>query len=259
MTSPFPGMDPYLEGAKWPDVHHKLTSVISELITPRISPKYVVNVETYVIDDTNPTPELGIMYPDVAVLRSETGKGKEEEFNKPDTETDVITPASVTIPTIISIPVRVPYLEIRDQDNNVLITTIEILSPVNKRNPGLEPYRKKRQELYRAGVHFLEIDLLRRGDRPVTHPMIPEKHYYVALARAKGKTQVWSFDVRERLPVVPVPLKDPDADVPLDLGKALQIVYQRSYYGNAIDYSKDPPLPLFSEEDRRWIRKLLRS
>lgn len=257
MTSPFPGMDPFLEGAKWPDVHHKLTSVISELITPRVSPKYVVNVEIYVIDDTNPSPELGIMYPDVAVLRSETAA--EEDFNEPDTETDVITPASVTIPTIISIPVRIPYLEIRDQDNNVLITTIEILSPVNKRNPGLEPYRKKRQELYQAGVHFLEIDLLRRGERPVTHPMIPEKHYYVSLARAKSKTLIWGFDVRERLPVIPVPLKEPDADVPLDLRRALQTVYQRSYYGNSIDYSKEPPPPPFSEENRRWIRELLRS
>lgn len=28
MASPFPGMDPYLEGDLWPDVHHALASQI---------------------------------------------------------------------------------------------------------------------------------------------------------------------------------------------------------------------------------------
>ena len=45
MKSPFAGMYPFLEGAKGPDVHHKLMTVISELITPLISPKYLANVE----------------------------------------------------------------------------------------------------------------------------------------------------------------------------------------------------------------------
>lgn len=29
MPSPFPGMDPYLEGYLWPDVHHRLASEIA--------------------------------------------------------------------------------------------------------------------------------------------------------------------------------------------------------------------------------------
>ena len=62
MKSPFVGMDPFLEGAKWPDVHHKLMTVISELITPLISPKYLASVETYTVEDDAAQTELGIIY-----------------------------------------------------------------------------------------------------------------------------------------------------------------------------------------------------
>ena len=63
MKSPFAGMYPFLEGAKWPDVHHKLMTVISELITPLISPKYLASVETYTVEDDAAQTELGIIYP----------------------------------------------------------------------------------------------------------------------------------------------------------------------------------------------------
>jgi hypothetical protein len=89
------------------------------------------------------------------------------------------------------IHVRVPTVEIRDVASNQLVTSIEILSPVNKREPGLAAYRQKRQQLYQAGVHLLEIDLLRRGIRPLAHPRVPDSAYLVALTRAQsGATQV---------------------------------------------------------------------
>lgn len=44
---------------------------------------------------------------------------------------------------------------------NSVITSIEILSPVNKREPGLTAYQRKRLQLHNAGVHLLELDLLR--------------------------------------------------------------------------------------------------
>lgn len=171
---------------------------------------------------------------------------------------DVITPASVVLPTITSVKVRIPVIEIRSVENNLLITTIEILSPVNKRNPGLASYRKKRQQLYASNVHLLEVDLIRRGTRPFSHPSIPPAHYYVTLVRAKSPTQIWGFNIQDRLPVVPVPLKAPDPDVVLDLGKALTLVYERSYYQAAIDYTQTPPPPPFSETDETWIKQQLK-
>ncbi|HEY9596436.1 MAG TPA: DUF4058 family protein [Cyanophyceae cyanobacterium] len=62
----------------------------------------------------------------------------------------LVTPAPLTLPLLPPIEVRITIIEIRDRSSNTLVTSIEILSPVNKREPGLTPYRQKRQRLYDA-------------------------------------------------------------------------------------------------------------
>ncbi len=218
-------MDPYLEGYLWPDVHQELASAIKGLVVPEISPKYVARLSLYTVEDTSPEEDVGIMYPDVEVLQIE---------------------------------VRIPVVEIRDRQDNQLITAIEIISPVNRRNPGLEPYRKKRLRLHEAGVHLLEIDLLRRGERPFKHPYLPKTQYMALLTRAGStKTQVWAFNLDDPLPVLPVPLKAPDPDVPLVLRKALEEVYTRSQYDLSINYREDPPPPPLPVKEQEWLRQLL--
>ena len=255
MTSPFPGMDPFLEGYLWPDVHQEMASAIRQLIAPVIAPQYVARINLYTVDDTSPEEDVGIMYPDVDILkRRDTMEEKETSSNG---GVAVLTPASVSV-QLKPLEVRIPVIEIRDRGKNTLITAIEILSPVNKRRPGLKPYRKKRQELRKAGVHFLEIDLIRRGERPFFHPRIPACHYLISLIRGgKKRGDFWAFNVQEKLPVIPMPLKKPDPDVPLDLGKALDLVYERSLYHLSIDYAETPPVPAFSEKDAAWLDKLL--
>ncbi len=49
MKSVFPGMDPFLGGHLWPDVHSSLASVIKELLAPLLAPKYVARLETYTV------------------------------------------------------------------------------------------------------------------------------------------------------------------------------------------------------------------
>jgi hypothetical protein len=250
--SPFPGMDPYLEGHLWPDAHNRLMNAIAEIIAPQIAPKYVARVVTYTVEDTNPGSEIGITYPDVAILR----QGRVEEpavaygASLAPTEPDVMVNTSVTV--------RIPVLQIRDTKKNRLITCIEILSPVNKRKPGWQAYQEKRNDLYTAGVHVLEIDLLRRGQRHIWNVGEPEPHYTFSLWRAgTGKVAVWRNFVHQHLPVLPVPLKSPDADVTLPLKEALDMVYQRGLYHLSIDYQKDPPPPVFQEEEQAWIAQLL--
>ena len=46
--------------------------------------------------------------------------------------------------------------ESSESANNTLVACIEILSPVNKRAPGLTPYRQKRQRLSSANVHLYD-------------------------------------------------------------------------------------------------------
>lgn len=258
MNIPFPGTDPFLEGTKWPDVHHKLMTVFSELIMPLISPKYFASVETYTVEDDAVNSELGIIYPDVAILQTKVSEPT-VVYASATPKKPKITPATVTIPKTATVTVRIPQLEIRDVEKNKLITVIEILSPVNKRNPGLIPYQKKRQQLYQAGIHLLEIDLLRRGTRPINHQLIAPSDYCVSLVRGGGETAIWSFNVTDLLPVLPVPLLPEDEDIPLDLREALTLVYKRSFYNNSIDYKKTPPIPTFSPELLIWIKNQLKT
>ena len=69
MPSPFPGMDPYLEAYLWPDVHSALAHTIRQQLAPQIQPKYVARLEISVIEDQNQTAEIGIIYPDVEVIK----------------------------------------------------------------------------------------------------------------------------------------------------------------------------------------------
>ena len=41
MGSPFPGLDPYLEGEFWQEFHETLASAIRAQLMPLLSPKYV--------------------------------------------------------------------------------------------------------------------------------------------------------------------------------------------------------------------------
>jgi len=246
-------MDPYLEGYLWPDVHNELASAIKELLAPQISPKYVARIELYTAEDRSPESEVGIMYPDVEVLR------RNPEVKEPEVDYETIpalTKPTLVIPDFVSVPVRIPVVEIRDVAKNRLITAIEILSPVNKKPPGLERYREKRLDLHHAGVHLLEIDLIRRGTRPLAHPKLPVAHYLMSLLRAGSQhTAVWALNVQDKLPVLPVPLAAPDPDVPLDLRRALDLIYERSLYELSIDYKLDPPPPVFDEKTKEWMRK----
>ena len=250
--SPFPGMDPYLEGALWPDVHHGLASAIQEILAPKIAPKYVARVEPYTVEDTSPESEIGITYPDVAVLQR-------LELREPVSTyagANVMTEPDAYITT--QIRVRIPVVEIRDVEKNRLITCIEILSPVNKRSPGWQSYQEKRNSLHQSGVHLLEIDLLRRGKRHLWNIGRPEPHYLFSLWRAgEHKTALWANFMQQPLPVLPVPLLHPDPDAMLPLQRALHLIYQRSLYHLSIDYQKDPPPPEFSAADQQWMAQVI--
>lgn len=270
MSSPFPGMDPYLEGYLWPDVHSALANKIRQHLTPHLIPRYVARLEIAVIqDDDAPDTEVKIMYPDVEVLktwrvptltappplpRGRSGAVREAVLDIPTAPLTV----PLTYPVLPSIRTRQVTIEIRDGAQNELVTSIEILSPVNKREPNLTKYRKKRKRLYEAGVHLLEIDLLRRGKRPLSVPTLPKTPYLVTLTRSKATSiEVWPIQLQDKLPLVPVPLRAPDPDVPLDLSSVLAAIYEEAAYHITIDYRKAPPPPQLSKQDMAWVRKQL--
>ncbi len=128
-------------------------------------------------------------------------------------------------------------------------------------------YRQKRQRLYQAGVHLIELDLLRRGTRPFAHPHLPDVPYANCASQQRfaialtcdqsGVMDVWPLMLQDSLPIIPVPLCSPDADIPLELPQVMADIYEEAAYDLSIDYSQPPPPPALSEADGRWMRTLI--
>jgi hypothetical protein len=69
---------------------------------------------------------------------------------------------------------------------------------------------------------------------------------YVLLVNRAGfsrVSEIWPLALNEPFPLIPVPLLEPDPDVPLDLGAGLRAVYTRSGYAWRIDYRQPVPPP----------------
>lgn len=262
MSSPFPGMDPFLEGEMWQEFHGRLASQISEQLMPHLRPKYVALLEKrYVLD----RPIFGIIqptrppiiYPDVHVVRPSTYAAPLP--TRGGGSVAVMEP-TVELLNLPLGPVPVTSIEIRDITNRLLVTVIEILSPVNKRGEGAREYNERRDRLLESTAHILEIDLLVQGIRIALEGDLPPAPYYIYLSRAnrRPKTQVWALPLQNPLPVIPVPLLAPDADVPLDLQAAVDACFALVGYEDLLNYRS--PLPAgHSAEDAAWAQALLQT
>lgn len=65
--------------------------------------------------------------------------------------------------------------------------------------------------------------------------------------------EIWPLSLRKPILVVPTPLREGDADVPLDLTQALQRIYASARYDLRIDYAGDPPPPALPPDDAAWL------
>jgi hypothetical protein len=248
-------MDPYLEGEMWQEFHATLANALRAQLMPLLPPKYVALLaKRYVMQSA----DLGILgldaprviYPDVHLV----------ETREPDVLRDGAPGTSVATPTVeLASPMteEVPLLsvEIRDVAQRRLVTLIELLSPVNKRGDGAREYNQRRLEILRTQTHLLEIDLLRQGERIGLQGQLPLASYYVFLSRTnrRPRTEVWPVALAHRLPTVPVPLLQPDPDVPLDLQAAVKACFDLVGYERLLDYTAQPPPPLLSAEENEWL------
>ncbi|MBI5302815.1 MAG: DUF4058 family protein [Chloroflexi bacterium] len=240
MPSPFPGMDPFLEGEMWQEFHGTLANAIRAQLIPHLKPKYVALLaKRFTFGD----PVLSItrtIYPDVHVVKQTRA---------------AYAPAGNSVELQNPLPEPVPYLavEIRDVAERRLVTAIEILSPENKRGRGFREYASKRIEILETDTHLLEIDLLRLGQRLELIGELPRAAFYVLLSRwtRRPNTQVYPIQLRDRLPIVPVPLLPPDPDVTLDLQAALDACFDLVGYERLLDYTQT--LAELSEEETFWV------
>ena len=69
------------------------------------------------------------------------------------------------------------------------------------------------------------------------------------------KAKLYTFNVRQPIPVIPIPLLPEDAEPELDLGAVLHALYDRARFDLRLNYAK-PPVPPLSERDAAWARSI---
>ena len=246
MPSPFPGMNPYLEHPKtWKDFHETFIPQARTALMEKVRPKYIVTIEEHLFIQDWTDEQRFIGSADVAVGR---GEGRPGEIAASAT---LIAPSRGRI--IVPEAEQSSFLEVRNRDDEQIVTVIELLSPSNKRGRDRDRYLQKRAEILQGVVHFVEIDLLRGGARLPVENLKP-CDYYAVVSRVEERPEVgiWHIGLREQLPVIPIPLRTPDPDARLDLQEVLQRAFDSAGYADYI-YRRDPDPPL-SPEDAEWAK-----
>jgi hypothetical protein len=246
-------MNPYLEQTDtWEDFHASFIAYARDTLTPQVGANYLVKIETRLyLHELSAEERRFFAKADVGV----TAAG-------PRARAASAPAATITAPLQLSLPavetVRENYLEIFDRRERRVVTVLELLSPTNKTpGPDHDAYVGKRRSLLASWVHLVEIDLRRGGARP-TPPELPSCDYYALVSRYEQRphvVDVWPIRLRERLPVLPVPLTSPDPDVHLDLQALLHRVYDAADYGKYI-YGEAPQPPL-APDDAAWAGALV--
>jgi hypothetical protein len=218
MPSPFPGMNPYLEhDDAWHDFHKHFMLVASEILNSQLLPRYFSRLGVHVY-----IHEL------------------EEDLRQPMVDVE-----------------RLSFVEIRERQNRELITVLELLSPSNKRlGSDRDQYLAKQTTLLSSTANFVEIDLLRGGPRMPWLDM-PSCDYCVVVSRAEERPHagIWPIQLRERLPIIPVPLRSGEPNATLDLQEMVNRIYDAAGYEFYV-YMGSPEPPL-SPEDAAWAREFL--
>lgn len=250
MRSPFPGMDPYLENpGRWAGVHGLLISAIRVELNRRLGRRFVADADAtvYIV-----TPEdRRWVYPDVFVVETHqaVGAGAGARIKAP---VQVLMDGPETFSQ--------PHVVIRDSANLDVVTFLEILSPINKAPAGSQArsdFLRKRAEIMASRTHWVEIDLLRAGERPAE--VRGAGDFYALVKRPGSKiADVWPAGLRDRLPTIGVPLRDDVDDVPLDLQAMLDQVWTDGRYADLIDYAGSPPPPALNAADAHWAAEQVR-
>ncbi len=266
MPSPFPGMDPYLE--KNPPFHELHTQILAEaqgLLQPQLVPRYLAWMENHLSEgsvwDGPEVISLERKEPDLTLT---TEAGKKSKLGS----TVVLARPSASATEELD----EDDLELRKQRRIVIyinskprlaVASIELLSPSNKErgSTGRKRYLEKRSSALHGGLHWIEIDLLRGGQRPpipVTLPKAFDYLAYVAQAIPTGWNHlVYGWMLREPLPRLPIPLLGEDR-VELDLAACFRSAYDRIGAALKVDYDAEPAPPPLRRPDRAWMRKVLR-
>jgi hypothetical protein len=264
ISSPFPGMDPWME-TFWEDVHHRALTYAADALQEHLPAGLRARLQERVFVET-PAERLRENAPDVRIV---------EHPRLPN-----VRRAAAAAPDAGNLAVAEPiFVRVVDDDDPIvegsieivdtragsrLVTAVELISRTNKRaGVSRDKYRQKQSEVVAAGANLVEVDLLRGGERVLLCPAenIPPAYrtpYQVCVYRATNRTgcEVYRVPLRERLPIIRVPLRPTDDDVPLDLQALIAKTYHNAAY-DFLDYAADPSPPL-APDDAAWADALLK-
>lgn len=250
-------MDPYLEQpALWASFHSRLIVALADAIELALKPEYYVEVasHTYLSEG-----DVGLLVgiPDVVVAADAAQSPTLAESRHPSPVSTQVRPQQVQLPMPEAVTER--YLEIRDLETGDVITAIEVLSPKNKQpGKGRVVYAEKRNQVLSSLTHLVEIDLLRRGS-----PFLPadtatgDYRILVSISTQRPTADLYQFSIRQPLPDMPIPLKQGDQPVVVQLQAVIAGVYDRGRYHSRINYQQPPPPPQLSEADQKWRSQLI--
>ena len=280
MASPFPGMDPYsgtpVRSGPASTPQSCSTKFVEQTLTGPLRPKYVARLGASACSGsarTTPTPAEHLIIPDVASGRS---RSLRRSFGRAAAHSSVAAIA-------VADPVEVPELwEVEVSASGASTSTDADDRTPRRRDRVAQPDEQgaelgrderklsseKRREVYETDAHWIEIDLLRSGVRtanvpgtPVGRiPDVPVARRHQAGRRRRTRSDaasafVWPMPLRERLPMIAIPLRGDDPAVPVDLQVAVNAVVERGGYDLDFDYSRPPTLPL-PPEDAEWAATL---
>lgn len=260
--SPFPGMDPFIEArGLWADFHDKLIVEIANALNQSLPPRYAAQLaERTFVDTIDVLEDHGrslLIKPDVRV-----------DYDGPRTGEipgaalrDDLAATSVLLEGPTEFEERESFVEVRDlESQDLLVTCIEVLSPTNKRpgTSGWYEYERKRSLFFQGTANFVEIDLLRGGQRHSMKGKWPESPYCLLVLwkdRAPW-SRVWPTYSTQSVSPVPVPLLPPDPDLVLEIQPLIDTIYAQSRYTRRLRYN-DPIDPPLSAEEAAFLKSSL--
>lgn len=252
-------MDPYLE-LRWEGVHQSLIIYARDAIQPQLPDDLWALAQERVYVESG-DEQVRHVIPDVHVSR---------RYPASQTSPGTLREGGVALAEPIVFELHEPlvtesYLGIQERNGGRVVTEIEFLSAANKRGGvGQEKYLEKQAALLRSDTSLVEIDLVRAGRRVLALPPheIPLEYRgdYLACVSPgwqRNRRELYPLPLRQRLPVLPIPLRPHESPVLLDLQALLDQAYTTGRYDH-LDYrqSLDPPL---SAEDAAWAEALLRA
>jgi hypothetical protein len=264
MKSPFPGMDPYLEACGlWEGFHNHLIDDIYRAIAAVLPRGYTADtaIRSYVVLMQAEGKKEHLAKPDVTITEAAPGKKPRKKKGGVAVAEPAEAAESVPMQAFVAEKFEETFVEIYSEgEERLLVTCIEVLSPSNKRRgtEGWLVFERKRQALLLGRANYLELDLLRGGHKlPMLTPW-PDCPYRLLVSRMSDAPycRVWPAHFQRRLPVIPVPLFDPEPDLTLDLQPLLDGIYALGRYDERIDYAR-PLTPALTDSEAVWVRELL--